>query len=68
MNLIYTLVGDDFKRWVAEKVRARNDKIASKHDLMLDMDPAIAKAFLASSMVSSKYNYKFICYVFKKLI
>ena len=56
MNLIYTIVGDDFKRWVAEKVRNRNDKIASKYDLMLDLDPAIAKAFLASSMVSSKFN------------
>ena len=29
VNLIYTLVGDDFKHWVAEKIRTRNDKIAS---------------------------------------
>ena len=52
--MIYTLVGDDFKRWVAEKIRTRNDKIASKNDMMLDLDPAIARAFMASSMVSSK--------------
>ena len=55
VNLIYTLVGDDFKHWVAEKIRSRNDRIASKYDLMLDLDPAIAKAFMASSMVSSKF-------------
>ena len=63
VNLIYTLVGDDFKRWVAEKIRSRNDRIASKYDLMLDLDPAIAKAFLASSMVSSKYYHNPIFYV-----
>ena len=57
MNLIYTIVGDDFKNWVAEKVRTRNDKIASKYDLMLDLDPSIAKAFYASTMVSSKYYH-----------
>ena len=57
VNLIYTIVGDDFKKWVAEKVRTRNDKIASKYDLMLDLDPQIAKAFLASTMVSSKYYH-----------
>ena len=63
VNLIYTLVGDNFKKWVAEKVRTRNDKIASKYDLMLDLEPSIAKAFLASSMVSSKYNQYPIFYI-----
>ena len=44
-NLIYTVVGDEFREWVAEKIRERNDKIASKNDLMIELDPAIAKAF-----------------------
>ena len=63
VNLIYTLVGEDFKRWIGEKIRNRNDKLATKHDLLLDMDPAIARAFQASTMVSSKYHRIVSCFV-----
>ena len=48
-------MGDEFREWVAGKIRERNDKLAEKHDLMIDMDPAIARAFQNSSMISSKY-------------
>lgn len=55
-NVIYTIIGDAFRMWVAEKIRERNDKVAASQDLMIDLDPAIARAFEASTMISSKYQ------------
>ena len=55
-NVIYTIVGDQFNKWVQEKIRERNDRVASKNDLMIELDPAIARAFEASTMISSKYT------------
>ena len=52
--MIYTIVGAELKNWVADKIRHRNDRLAEKHDLMIDMDSDIARAFQNSSMVSSK--------------
>ena len=54
-NVIYTIVGDQFNQWVQERIRERNDRVASNHDLMIELDPAIARAFEASTMISSKY-------------
>ena len=54
--MIYTIVGDQFNQWVQEKIRERNDRVASKHDLMIELDPAIARAFEASTMISSTYT------------
>ena len=39
------------------RVEARNAKLAQKQNLMVDMDPAIADAFLKSSFVSRTYNF-----------
>ena len=55
-NVIYTIVGDQFNQWVQERIRERNDRVASQHDLMIELDPAIARAFEASTMISSKYS------------
>ena len=57
--MTYTIVGDPFNEWVQEKIRERNDRVASKNDLMIELDPAIMKAFEASTMISSKYNELF---------
>ena len=38
-NVIYTVVGEQFRLWVGEKIRERNDKVASKNDLMIELDP-----------------------------
>ena len=53
MNVILTIVGDDFKALVAEKIRERNEKVAVKNDLMVEMDPEIAEAFNRSTMIST---------------
>ena len=34
-----------FNNWVQEKVKERNETLAKKQDLMIEMDPEIAQAF-----------------------
>ena len=54
--MIYSLVGDPFREWVSKTIKKRNDTVASKNDLMIELDPAIAKAFQRSINISSKWN------------
>jgi len=51
-NLIYTLVGDDFKQWVKTQINTRNERVAVEANLNIEMDPAIAAAFNNSTAVS----------------
>ena len=53
VNVIYTIVKDDFGQWVKEQIEERNIKVAIEKDLMIDMDPEIAEAFAASTAVST---------------
>ena len=55
INVIYSLLGDDFREWVSQQVKDRNDQLAEKRDLMIDLDPDIAAAFGNSAYISSKY-------------
>ena len=52
--MIYTLIGDDFRNWVAQVIKDRNSRVAAKNDLIIDLDPEIAKAFKSSLNISSK--------------
>ena len=54
-NVIYTLVGQPFAKWVEERVTARNEKLADERDMYIEMDPAIAEIFRKSTSVSGKY-------------
>jgi hypothetical protein len=54
LNLVYTLSGENFSNWVASNIDARNNELAAKQDLMIEMDPQIAKAFAESTQISSK--------------
>lgn len=54
INVIHTIVGNDFSEWVQRQVDARNDKVTEKQSLSLEMDPEIAQAFYDSKQVSSK--------------
>ena len=45
VNVIYTVAGEDFAKWVKEKIEARNTKVQTDKDLMINVDPAIAAAF-----------------------
>ena len=54
-NVIYTVVGTQFAKWVEAQMKKRNDKIKADQDMMIDMDPEIAAIFQASQSVSGKY-------------
>jgi len=56
INIIYSIVGDPFRNWVKDLVRNRNDVLATKNDLMIELDPEIQKAFHNSVNISSKCN------------
>jgi hypothetical protein len=51
-NIIYTLVGMAFKRWVGARVDARHKKVAEDKNLNIAMDPEIAAIYRASMAVS----------------
>ena len=53
-NVIYTLVGESFQTWVTQCIRSRNDHIAEKQNLIVELDPVIAAAFNNSLNISSK--------------
>jgi len=42
INVVHTLVGRNFSDWVEDKIQLRDQVIASKHDLLIDIDPEIA--------------------------
>ena len=52
--MAYSVLGDDFSAWVKEQILQRNDKVAEKGNLMIQLDPEIAAAFQASTSVSCK--------------
>ena len=54
INVIYSIVGDDLREWVSQQIKSRNEKLAEKQDLMIDLDPDIAAAFGSSLNISSK--------------
>ena len=55
INLVYSLVGDDFKQWVRSRIDSRNEKLVITNNLMIQLDPDIAAAFKHSTAISSKY-------------
>jgi hypothetical protein len=54
-NVIYTIVGDNFKDWVDKKLKERTKKMAEDKDLNIKMDPQIYKIFKASTSISGKF-------------
>ena len=54
MNVIYTLVGEDFQNWVDERIDARNQKVAEDDNKVIEVDPEVAAAFNASNYISGK--------------
>ena len=70
-NLIYTLVGEEFKKWVNRRCQQRDESIATEQNLNIQLDPKIAEAFLASTAISRKSAHLFfinsahmICFLF----
>ena len=53
-NVIFTLCGEEFDKWVTKTIETRNDNIVKQRDLAIEMDPTIAAIFKQSTSVSSK--------------
>jgi hypothetical protein len=52
VNIIYSVYGKPFQAWVDDRIRTRNEKVAVQKDVMINVDPAILKAFESSNAVS----------------
>ena len=53
INVIYTRLGDKFKKWVDERVNERHSKIKDEGKKYIDLDPEMAKLFHSSKAVST---------------
>ena len=42
VNVVYTQAGDPFAAWVQQKVKDRNEEVATKKDINISVDPFIA--------------------------
>ena len=51
-NVIYTIVGADFKDWVEDRIKARNERVTQEKNLDIELDEDVAKAFRESNAVS----------------
>ena len=58
-NVIHTLLGEEFQKWVDDRVQERNMKVAVEGNQIIDMDPAIADVFLGSTAVSTTNGRSF---------
>lgn len=56
INACFTIVGAPFQIWVNEKIKERNEKVETKNDLIISMDPQIAQAFNNSTMISTSHG------------
>lgn len=53
-NIAASVIGEHFNKWVRRQVELRHQKVSVQKDLMIKMDPEIAKIFKQSTAVSSK--------------
>jgi len=54
LNVAYTVLGEPFAGWVKSEIENRNEELATKQKLYIEMDPDIARAFHSSFNISSK--------------
>ena len=53
VNLIYANLGQAFANWMQQKINERNAEIASKRDMLINVDPVIANAFQGTTHIST---------------
>ena len=53
INVAYTVLGEPFSAWTRDEIAIRNEELAKKQKLLIEMDPEIAKAFHGSANISS---------------
>ena len=52
-----TVVGKQFSDWVNEAVEERHKGVCEKQNLLINLAPEIANAFLTSNAISSKLTH-----------
>jgi len=57
-NVCATVLEDKFSKWVKAQTDLRHQKVAVQKDVMIELDPEMAKIFHQSAAVSSKYEYR----------
>ena len=58
-NVIYTIAGDHFTKWIDMVMKERTEKITKEKNLSIQMDPAIYQVYKNSTSVSGKYSNTF---------
>jgi len=58
-NVIFTIVGEPFKKWVEQRVDDRHEERRKQEDT-IQMDPEIARIFQQSHATSGKKHYSVI--------
>ena len=53
--MAYSILGETFSNFVKEAIEERNDNVALKGNMFIELDPAVHKAFMESTAVSCKY-------------
>ena len=53
-NVIYTIVGDPFNKWVEQVMKERTKKIQDEQNQMMQMDAGVYSVFQASNSISGK--------------
>ena len=53
VNLIYANLGQAFANWIQQRINERNAEIASKRDMLINVDPIIANAFQGTTHIST---------------
>ena len=53
-NIIATVLKNIFTDWVKQQIEDRNEEMAEKRDMNIELDADIAAAFNASTSVSRK--------------
>ena len=46
VNIAYSIIGQQFSKWVKERINERNSKLTIEKNLNIEMDPDIARAFM----------------------
>jgi hypothetical protein len=54
-NVIYSVIGDPFRIWVSQQIEARHQRLATKNDLLVSLDPTIAEIFRSSNSISGTF-------------
>jgi len=56
-NVIYTLVGETFKKWVNKECLARNEQFTKKQGMEIKLQSRIAEAAAASTAINRKFHH-----------